>query len=67
MSVMDLFLNRFGSHKPILRNVLRLSSGTEIIINKRVIGNYFLGIKKHYGMNSPREIQLYTKDVLANL
>lgn len=32
-----------------------------------MIGNYFLGIKKHYGMNSPRDIQLYTKDVLANL
>lgn len=32
-----------------------------------MIGDYFLEIKKHYGMNSPRDIQLYTKDVFANL
>ena len=67
MSVMELFLNRVELHKLILHNVLRLSSATEIIINKHMIGNYFLGIKKHYGMNSPRDIQLYTKDVLTNL
>lgn len=64
---MKLFLNRVELHGLNPRNVLRLSSETEIIINKRMIGNYFLGIKKHYGMNSPRDIQLYTKDVLANL
>ena len=67
MSVLELFLNRVESHKLIPPNVLRLSSETKIIINKHMIGKYFLGIKKHYGMNSPRDIQLYTKDVVTNL
>lgn len=67
MSVMELFLNRVESHKLIPRNLLRLSSETEIIIDKQMIGDYFLAVKKHYGMNSPRDIQLYTKDVFANL
>lgn len=36
MSVLELFLNRFESYKPILRNVLRLSSETEIILNRKM-------------------------------
>ena len=36
MSVMELFLNRFESYKPILHNVLRLSSETEIILNRKM-------------------------------
>ena len=36
MSVMELFLNRVESHKLIIYNVLRLSSETEIILNRKM-------------------------------
>lgn len=42
-------------------------TSSNAIIDKQMIGDYFLAVKKQYGMNSPRDIQLYTKDVFANL
>lgn len=32
-----------------------------------MIGDYFMKIKEQYGMNSPRDIQLYTKAVFDSL
>lgn len=37
------------------------------IIDKQMIGDYFMKIKEQYGMNSPRDIQSYTKAVFASL
>ena len=42
-------------------------AASDKIIDKQMIGNYFIKIKEQYGMNSPRDIQLYTKDMFANL
>ncbi len=37
------------------------------IIDKQIIGDYFIKIKEKYNMNSPRDIGLYAKDMFANL
>ena len=37
------------------------------VISKQMIGDYFTKIKLQYGMNSPKDIQLYAKDMFANL
>ena len=37
------------------------------VIDRQLIGDYFVKIKEKYGMNSPRDIQLYAKDMFANL
>jgi len=42
-------------------------AASDKIIDRQMIGNYFIKIKEQYGMNSPRDIQLYTKDMFANL
>lgn len=42
-------------------------AASDKIIDRQMIGNYFIKIKEKYGMNSPRDIQLYTKDMFANL
>lgn len=41
--------------------------GSERIMKKQVIGEYFVKIKEQYGMNSPRDIQRYAKDIFAGL
>lgn len=42
-------------------------ASSDKIINRQKIGDYFIKIKEQYGMNSPRDIQLYAKDMFANL
>lgn len=37
------------------------------VIDKDLIGEYFTKIKIRYGMNSPRDIQLYARDMFDNL
>ncbi len=41
--------------------------GSERIMEKQIIGEYFVKIKEQYGMNSPRDIQRYAKDIFAGL
>ena len=49
------------------RGELSDGASSDRIINRQKIGDYFIKIKEQYGMNSPRDIQLYTKDMFANL
>ncbi len=42
-------------------------AASDKIIDKQTIGDYFIKIKEQYNMNSPRDIQLYTKDMFASL
>ncbi len=37
------------------------------IIDKQIIGDYFIKIKEKYNMDSPKDIGLYAKDMFANL
>lgn len=37
------------------------------VIDKKLIGNYFLSVKQRYGMNVPKDIILYTKDIFESL
>lgn len=41
-------------------------ASSDKIINRQKIGDYFIKIKEQYGMKSPRDIQLYAKDMFDN-
>lgn len=49
------------------RGDLPNSVASNRIIERQMIADYFTKVKERYNMTTPRDIQLYTKDMFANL
>lgn len=49
------------------RGNLPEGASSDNVIDKQMIADFFVKIKEKYSMNTPRDIQLYTKDMFINL